>query len=154
MKACYVPLFPFRAEKFLSGWSRSGQTEACGKSAFMASGIFNSSSEISTFSVRQIILLTAWHKQNAYEPDEIGSIPSPILYSVFQSNGEGPESFCYRFSANLVAAKPWIIMALVAGLTAVMVYFVDTMAAVLFDYKYGFCKSMFPGCTRALRQRY
>ena len=43
-----------------------------------------------------------------------------------------------------MAAKYWTILALVAGLTAVMAYFIDTMVAVLFDYKYGFCKSMFP----------
>lgn len=37
-----------------------------------------------------------------------------------------------------------MILALVSGLTAVMAYFIDTMVAVLFDYKYGFCKSMIP----------
>lgn len=43
-----------------------------------------------------------------------------------------------------MSAKHWAILAVVAGLTAVMAYFVDTMVAVLFDYKYGFCKSMSP----------
>jgi hypothetical protein len=43
-------------------------------------------------------------------------------------------------------------MASIAGLTAIMAYFVDTIVTVIFDYKYGFCKGMFPCCGRAFRQ--
>lgn len=72
-------------------------------------------------------------------------VRSPLLFLClsFPSDRKSLERFRHRFSTKLVAAKHWTILAFAAGMTAGMTYFIDTMVAVLFDYKYGFCKSMF-----------
>ena len=44
-------------------------------------------------------------------------------------------------SKHLVAVQKWSLIALVGGLIALMAYIIDVSESVIFDYKYGFCKS-------------
>jgi chloride channel 3/4/5 len=54
-----------------------------------------------------------------------------------------PKSFRGRLLTWLNTAKHWVLIALVGCLTAIMAYIVDISEAMIFDYKYGFCRSAF-----------